>query len=452
MDKMKKKKWKTASWTIGQNADVSANKEPQNKKVSHVRGTLKPSSKTSDSQNRGFVNPYNFVRVARSKTKEERGPLAHTHERFHRDCLTGRIECGLRLLTPSFIPDPEETIEAQGDSPKEMRFNRVNGAPCLPATSIKGMVRSILETVSNSCFSVLDASRLSYRDGRDRNKYNNSPADLLPDFLRPCSDLDSLCPACRIFGMVGPNSQALGGKVSFSTGVLVSERPRFLNGVLLKILGSPQPTSTNFYLIGDDYENSSAVTVASGGYDRADTILRGRKFYWLQGGNYTTTEPSKLNSRVELLLSRPEVRFLFSVNFENLLKEELELLVLSLELEPGMFHRLGMGKPLGLGAVDISILDDSFQIDSDGIKRYYQDIGCNRGDIMTRLDVKGLTETALRRYGDSINYSDLKSILSFDEDIAELVRYPGDFHWFTDHENEQLYTIEETKQGQRQTE
>lgn len=50
-------------------------------------------------------------------------------------------------------------------------------------------------------------------------------------------------------------------------------------------------------------------------------------------------------------------RFRFQIVFENLAEWELGHLLYSLELEQGMAHRLGMGKPLGLGSVTIQIKD-----------------------------------------------------------------------------------------------
>ena len=58
------------------------------------------------------------------------------------------------------------------------------------------------------------------------------------------------------------------------------------------------------------------------------------------------------NSIVNLVLE--EETFESKIRFENLTKEELGALLLVLDLPEGCAHKLGMGKPLGLGSVKIT--------------------------------------------------------------------------------------------------
>jgi hypothetical protein len=51
----------------------------------------------------------------------------------------------------------------------------------------------------------------------------------------------------------------------------------------------------------------------------------------------------------------PGARFAFRVYFENLTDEELGALLWALELPAGCAHKLGMGKPLGLGSARIKV-------------------------------------------------------------------------------------------------
>lgn len=50
---------------------------------------------------------------------------------------------------------------------------------------------------------------------------------------------------------------------------------------------------------------------------------------------------------------RPEIEFLFDITFDNLSATELGLLLFSLKPTSGFRHRLGMGKPFGLGTVEV---------------------------------------------------------------------------------------------------
>jgi CRISPR-associated protein (TIGR03986 family) len=102
-----------------------------------------------------FLNPYNFVDVS--------GPTPRysfeCHPKFHPHLNSGYIDVELKTVTPIFIPNPENSkcIEIKGDhgktfKHKEMKFFKINGKPAIPSTSLKGMLRSTIETLSNSCF------------------------------------------------------------------------------------------------------------------------------------------------------------------------------------------------------------------------------------------------------------------------------------------------------------
>ena len=113
--------------------------------------------------NNRFLNPYNFVRYL-----EQPRPENHVlgdcppppHDRYVG--LTGRITCTVEAKTPLFISDSHAVEEKPGDH-KSYRFFQYDGKPALPASSLRGMVRSAFEAVTNSCFAVFEGQRLSYR-------------------------------------------------------------------------------------------------------------------------------------------------------------------------------------------------------------------------------------------------------------------------------------------------
>jgi len=109
-----------------------------------------------------FVYPYNFVPHGGPRGKEGSPGMGQDKEfkKLHRyDGLTGRIEYTITTLTPIFIPDPEGvTIYKLDDRPEDihkvMDFFNVDGQLCIPPTSIKGMIRSVVEAATNSSFGV----------------------------------------------------------------------------------------------------------------------------------------------------------------------------------------------------------------------------------------------------------------------------------------------------------
>ncbi|MCD6101020.1 MAG: TIGR03986 family CRISPR-associated RAMP protein [Candidatus Marinimicrobia bacterium] len=120
-----------------------------------------------------FIYPYNFVSHGGPRGREKSPGIGQDKgfKPLHRyDGLTGRIEYTITALTPIFIPDPEGvTIYKLGDRPEDihkvMDFFNVDGQLCISPTSIKGMIRSVVEAATNSSFGVTSGEgvRFSYR-------------------------------------------------------------------------------------------------------------------------------------------------------------------------------------------------------------------------------------------------------------------------------------------------
>lgn len=134
-----------------------------------------PSPPTETSDQYRFLNPYNFVRYLPEPAAAPDDPDAQLlgrcapppHDRYVG--LTGRITCTLETVTPLFISDSHEVKEypvtnAPDKKHKSYRFFQVEGKDAIPATSLRGMTRSLFEAVTNSPFSVFDGDeRLEYR-------------------------------------------------------------------------------------------------------------------------------------------------------------------------------------------------------------------------------------------------------------------------------------------------
>lgn len=121
-----------------------------------------------------FLNPYNFVRYgqpARSFAKDADAILLGRsspppHDRYVG--MSGTIACELETVSPLFIADAEDiTPNFKTDGHNAYRFFTYdfgNGPePAIPASSLRGMLRSIFEAATNSCYAHFDYDRrLSY--------------------------------------------------------------------------------------------------------------------------------------------------------------------------------------------------------------------------------------------------------------------------------------------------
>jgi CRISPR-associated protein (TIGR03986 family) len=229
-----------------------------------------------------------------------------------------------------------------------------------------------------------------------RLAYEHSIASLLQKHQKPCTDLQALCPACRVFGWVnqknadsaGTDEQAYAGRVRL-THARVDGKYETLDTIPLSILSGPKPTTNMFYLLDAQGKPSSTVN-----YDTYQAHLRGRKMYRHFGNWADLTEQEKhmLESEFRSLgdaksdqnrsvqgALKPGAQFSFDLEFENLAELELGALLYALQLEEGMVHRLGYAKPLGFGSVRLTVqetrvVDWSARLDSVGVKDGWMDL------------------------------------------------------------------------------
>jgi CRISPR-associated protein (TIGR03986 family) len=131
-----------------------------------------------------------------------------------------------------------------------------------------------------------------------------------------------------------------------------------------RVLAGPKPTTFQHYLVQDRqrrHDPDDKASLAHYGTSPDETRLRGHKLYWHKGTTpaieATAREREHETQLTRILPVKPGVRFRFRVRFENLRPEELGALcwALSLPGEAGKSyrHKVGMGKPIGMGSVAI---------------------------------------------------------------------------------------------------
>ncbi len=133
-----------------------------------------------------------------------------------------------------------------------------------------------------------------------------------------------------------------------------------------QILAGPKPTCFQHYLAQDEAlaasdEKQRKMTLQ---YYGPGAKVRGHKLYWHRNNGagrqgYWIEDSRKIpdgsdTQHTRIRPVRSGVRFRFRVRFENLHPVEVGMLMCALGLPEGCAHKLGMGKPLGLGSVRIS--------------------------------------------------------------------------------------------------
>ncbi|MFZ4526315.1 MAG: TIGR03986 family type III CRISPR-associated RAMP protein [Chlorobium sp.] len=99
-----------------------------------------------------FHNPYNFIPAPPRKTGDpdlgDHTPISQ--DQFYPDKITGHIRVEMQAITPLLVPDPNSCHES-GNGHKTFELLRGNdGKPLIPSSSIRGMLRSAYEAVTNS--------------------------------------------------------------------------------------------------------------------------------------------------------------------------------------------------------------------------------------------------------------------------------------------------------------
>gem|GEM_PF-4707856 len=215
----------------------------------------------------------------------DRQSISIGHEKFTGWC--GRLECELEVLTPLCIKIWEKgpPIRVQG-------------------STIKGMVRSAAEIISQSCFRI-----------------GSNP----PPRFTACESIEKACTCCRLFGgTFTEQSQDSQESSAFQSKVFFED--------------------TNNIPLNELKEETVHVSAQGCDYD------------WDGRRVFLHFKPQASGDKFFTVLTAPPGKILkFGVDFECLEDDELGLLLCSLVLEPYMAHKMGYMKSRGLGSVRIKI-------------------------------------------------------------------------------------------------
>ena len=191
-----------------------------------------------------------------------------------------------------------------------------------------------------------------------------SAFDFIPDGLGKSDKIDL---ADAIFGFIKDKqpgekqAKARSGRVFISDGICDKTTcdDIWLSGdtITPKILTSPKPTTFQHYLVQTSHAKNALKHYAS--KPEEDTTIRGHKLYWHQGSSpaiqHENPDDVSDTQKTQIKPIKPGVDFLFTIHFENLSDIEIGALLWVFDIAKDDKYRLslGMGKPLGMGAVKI---------------------------------------------------------------------------------------------------
>ncbi|MFZ1769302.1 MAG: TIGR03986 family CRISPR-associated RAMP protein [Caldilinea sp.] len=190
-------------------AQVEAQKARVQATQTHPWPAPRQSTESHDSYR--FLNPYNFVRYLPDPTIAPDDDDARLlgrcvpppHDRYIG--LSGRITCHLAAETPLFISDSHDIKvtkvrlkDGREVEHKSYRFFQYGGRDAIPATSLRGMIRSMFEAVTNSPFSVFNGEeRLEYRiDLAEARHFKPGIVESLPQDGQP--GVIALCEEAKV--------------------------------------------------------------------------------------------------------------------------------------------------------------------------------------------------------------------------------------------------------------
>lgn len=350
-----------------------------------------------------FLNPYQFIPVTGKCNGQKlrvraidvaNGSTTHParHDLWQPDKQSGRIICRLHLDTPIVVGG--EQVEDRGTPSKRVKPYLRNGQPAIPGSSLRGMVSSLAEALSQSSLRVLEDRALvvSKRLGAQQSiplaagtvhKYFRAiDPDLVPWKTPNPLYRSHLTPAELLFGVVderGDDSDDsadppfhLASRVRFFDALPHPTRPPIQGAeVMLKELANPKGYPAMYFHPDGrrgEFVAKEAFYKPNGSFQAAYRP-NGRKVYLhhradaIQDDFWVTRnckpETFKRKVRCTPIFNQrygdADSNLWFHIDFDNLSKAELTLLLTALKPSPEFRHRLGLGKPLGLGTIEVSV-------------------------------------------------------------------------------------------------
>lgn len=252
----------------------------------------------------------------------------------------------------------------------------------------------------------------------------------------PCSQLDELCPACKLFGTTADGGTK--GHLRFTDAILVDPDKAHVESVDLPILATPRPSAYEFYINRPknatywnynyySYKNDNNVAHVS----VKDMMMpRGRKFYWHSSHEQTVMENNThLNASMEAMRAGDGVAFRSRIYFDMITEKQLSQLkwVLTFgcnKVSDSHLHKIGHARPVGYGSVKMSI-------ESIGIRK----VSFSESKLCYTIDTEAVDENCTFACPWGTNTPRIKALLKM-SDFNAVGKLPVDYPRISEYERE----------------
>ncbi len=279
------------------------------------------------------MNPYDFARIDWQRPPERRRPAWHHRlvDQRGQSLYTGHLALDIYAETPLFIADPRSSAVDLRKPAQAIKNSQ--GEYILPGSSLKGMIRNVVETLGNGCLTLFDGL---YERGRINYRLESPEAKAFAH----CHENTRLCIACRMFGMLKEGSRGVFlGKINIGDACVYAEHVHLYKPLYTLALMEPKPHHASFY------------------QDESRQHIAGRKYYF----HHSPDQEPLTESKLVYMAGKPanryiqpldcETKFHGRIDFTNLEADEFAALLLAVTLEKEMRHKIGYGKPMGLGSI-----------------------------------------------------------------------------------------------------
>ncbi|MCR4942210.1 MAG: TIGR03986 family CRISPR-associated RAMP protein [Campylobacter sp.] len=277
-----------------------------------------------------------------------------SHDIPLQDTQSGMIEIELSTYSPIFIKNSTDN-----------EFCNYNGEYYIPATSIKGMLRNVLEIMSFGEMQIYDNDRYAMRDLKNEN--NNKPLNKdnrqkkaqdkkialekqIKALINRQSKIDKPDLASLIFGYTS-KEKSLKGRVFISHAKCTTQNPSKDKPATL-VLSSPKASYYPIYI----KQNEKLQKYKT--YDDLDATISGYKRYPVHE-KISTSQTGNNNEDIKttLIPLKAGAKFRFKIAVHNLNPIELGALFSAITFHntPECFHSIGMAKPFGYGKIKLEI-------------------------------------------------------------------------------------------------